>query len=132
MLLNLKSNLFADDSVLYRNIRNQNDQVILQNDLDTISSLAERWLMNLNINKCSVLSITLKRNSIFHDHNILGATLMRVTNHDYLGETISSDLNWLRHVTIRQAEPLVYLKNHIPLLTNCEIYCLQNACSPPT
>ena len=47
--------LFADDSVLYRNIHNQNDQVILQNDLDTISSLAEKWLMELNINKCSVL-----------------------------------------------------------------------------
>ena len=30
--------LFADDSVLYRNTRNQNDEVILQNDLDTISS----------------------------------------------------------------------------------------------
>ena len=28
--------LFADDSVLYINICNQNDQVILQNDLDTI------------------------------------------------------------------------------------------------
>ena len=92
-------NLFADDSVLYRNIRNQNDQVILQNDLDTISSWAEKWLMDLNINKCSVLSITLKHNSIFHDYNILGATPMRVTNHDYLGVTISSDLNWLRHVT---------------------------------
>ena len=91
--------LFADDSVLYRNIRNQNDQVILQNDLDTISSWAEKWLMELNINKCSVLSITLKRNSIFHDYNILGATHKRVTNHDYLGVTISSDLNWLRHVT---------------------------------
>ena len=24
---------------------------------------------------------------------------MRVTNHDYLGVAISSDLNWLRHVT---------------------------------
>ena len=91
--------LFADDGVLYRNIRNQNDQVILQNDLDTISSWAEKWLMELNINKCSVLSITLKRNSIFHDYNILGATLKRVTNHDYLGVTISSDLNWLRHAT---------------------------------
>ena len=56
---------FADDSVLYGNIRNQNDQVILQNDLDTISSLAEKWLMELNINKCSVISIALKRNSIF-------------------------------------------------------------------
>ena len=62
-------------------------------------SWAEKWLMELNINKWSVLSITLKRNSIFHDYNILGATLKRVTNHDYLGVTISSDLNWLKRVT---------------------------------
>ena len=59
---------------------------------------AEKWLMELNINKCYVLSITLKRNSIFHDYDILGAMPKRVTNHDYLGVTISSDLNWLRHV----------------------------------
>ena len=50
--------LFADDSVQYRNIRNQNDQVILQDDLDTISSWAEKWLLKLNINKCSVLYYT--------------------------------------------------------------------------
>ena len=35
-----KIKLSADDSVLYRNICNQNDQIILQNDLDTISSWA--------------------------------------------------------------------------------------------
>ena len=90
--------LFADDCVLHRNICNQNDQVILQNDLDKISSWAEKWLMELNINKCSVLHITLKHNSIFHDHNRLGTMLQRVTNHDYLGVTISSDLNRLSHV----------------------------------
>ena len=54
--------------------------------------------MELN-NKCSVLSITLKRNSIFHDYDILGAMPKRVTNHDYLGVTISIDLNWLWQVT---------------------------------
>ena len=53
--------------------------------------------MELNSNKCYILSITLKRNSIFHDYNILGTTLKRVANHDYLGVTMSSDLNWLRH-----------------------------------
>ena len=90
--------LFADDSVLYGNIRNKSDQVSLQNDLDTISSWTVKWLMELNINKCSVLSITLKRNSIFHDYDILGATHRRVTNHDYLGISISSDLNWLWQV----------------------------------
>ena len=52
--------LFADDSVLYGNIRNQNDQVILQNDLDTISSWAKKWLMELNIN--NVLSSLLHSN----------------------------------------------------------------------
>ena len=36
--------LFANDSVLYRNIHDQNDQVILQNDLDTISSWAEKMV----------------------------------------------------------------------------------------
>ena len=95
----ISNHLFADDCVLYRNIHNQNDQVILQNDLDTIFSWAEKWLMEVNINECSVLCITLKRNSIFHDYDILGAMLKRVTNHDYLGVTISSDLNWLGHVT---------------------------------
>ena len=54
--------LFAGDDALHRNIRNQNDQVILHNDQDTISSWADKWLMELNINKCSNLSITLKRN----------------------------------------------------------------------
>ena len=42
------------------------------------------------------LSISLKR--IFHDYNILGTTYQRAKNRDYLGVTISSDLNWLRHV----------------------------------
>ena len=54
--------LYADDSVLYRNIHSQNDQVILQNDLDTISSWAEKWLMELNIN--NVLSSLLHSNTI--------------------------------------------------------------------
>ena len=49
--INSQIKLFADDSVLYRNIRNQND-------LDTTSSWAEKWLMELNINKCSVLYYT--------------------------------------------------------------------------
>ena len=128
--------LFANDCVQHRNIRNQNDQVILQNDLDTISSWAEKWLMELNINKCSVLCITLKRNSIFHDYDILGAMLKRVTNHDYLGVTISTDLNWLGHVpkiSNKASRTLGLLKRTLsPLLTKREIYCLQNACSPPT
>ena len=67
--------------------------VILQNDLDTISPLAEKWLMALSANKCSELSITLKQYYGLHDYDMLGSTLKRVTNQDYLGVAISSDLN---------------------------------------
>ena len=44
------------------------------------------------------ITITLKRNSIFHDYDILGAIFKRVTNHNYSGVTISSDLCWLRYI----------------------------------
>ena len=95
------------------NICNQIDRPILQNDLDTISYWEEIWVMELNINKCTVLSITLKHNSSFHENNIIDTMPKRVTIHDYLGVTISSDLNWLRHAKkfpARLAEPLVYIK----------------------
>ena len=110
--------LFVGDSILYINIFNQNDQRFLQNCLNTISLWAKKWLIELNINKCSVLSITIKRHSIFHDHNILGTTLKRVTNHDYLGVTTSSDPSWLNHAKkfqTRLEEPLANLKEpHLP------------------
>ena len=59
----------------------------------------------------------------------------RVTNHDYPGVTISSDINWLGHVKkiiIRLAEPLAYFKEPHHPAHKMEIYCLQNACSPLT
>ena len=121
--------LFSDDSVLYINIRSQNDHEILQNDLDTISSWVETWLMEPNINKCSVLSITLKRISCFHDNYILGAKLKRVDNHDYLCLAISSDLNWLRHLTkISNMASRTHglLKRTLsPCSQKREIHCLQ-------
>ena len=93
-----KIKLFADDCVQYGNIYHQNDHLILQNDQGTISSLANRWLIELNICKCVVLFVTLKRNSSFYDHNIFDTTLTRVTNNDYLDGNVSSDPNGLIRV----------------------------------
>ena len=72
--------LFADDCVPYRNIRNQDDQVILQDDQDTISSWAEKWVMEQHINTCSVFPIALKHISSFHDYDTHGIMLKRITN----------------------------------------------------
>jgi len=98
---NINSNikLFADDSVVYREICSYNDHLLLQKDLDTLTTWAKTWLMDFNIKKCVLLPITLKRNPSHFKYSILGQTLDTVNKHDYLGVTISSDLKWTNHIS---------------------------------
>merc|ERR1711923_386122 len=50
--------LFADDCLLYREIKTREDQDMLQKDLDTLVKWAKKWGMEFNIKKCNILSIT--------------------------------------------------------------------------
>ena len=89
--------LFADDSIVYREIKTADDQQILQNDLNTLTEWSNKWLMSFNIKKCAVLTITPKRSPKTHQYTLLGEQLTRVQKHDYLGVTISHDLRWKDH-----------------------------------
>ena len=90
--------LFADDSIVYREINSPDDQVKLQQDLQTLANWSKTWLMDFNIKKCAILSITRKRNPSSFPYSIHGKLLSRVKQHDYLGVTIAHDLNWNSHV----------------------------------
>ena len=52
--------LFADECLLYRQIKNQNDHLILQNDLNELEKWAAKWGMRFNAKKCYILSIRQK------------------------------------------------------------------------
>jgi hypothetical protein len=97
--INSSIRLFADDSILYREICSPEDHVILQHDLNTLASWSQIWLMHFNISKCATLSITRKRKPSLHQYTILGQDLSRVDDHEYLGVTISHDLSWTKHCT---------------------------------
>ena len=56
--------LFADDCVLYREIRSQADAEILQNDLNKLVSWSHKWQMKFNIAKCHTLSAHRKKTPI--------------------------------------------------------------------
>ncbi|XP_072032845.1 uncharacterized protein [Amphiura filiformis] len=53
--------------------------------------------MQFNISKCAILSITKKRQPSNFQYNILGQPLVRADQHEYLGVTISHDLQWSDH-----------------------------------
>ena len=50
--------LFADDSVIYRNINSPNDAKLLHNDVFGLHEWAETWQIKVSIKKCKILRIT--------------------------------------------------------------------------
>ena len=56
--------LFADDTLLYLTVQNNNDAELLQHDLDMLCQWEATWLMEFHPDKCEVISVTKKKNQI--------------------------------------------------------------------
>ena len=91
--------LFADDCVLYREIKSQADVEALQRDLDKLIKWSKSWGMEFNIDKCYLLSITLaKKRKISSEYTMDGKKVKPVQSTKYLGVTINNQLKWDEHV----------------------------------
>jgi hypothetical protein len=92
--------LFADDSILYREINDPNgsDQAILQEDLNKVFKWADKWQMSFNASKCQALRITNKTKPMEHTYIVDGQHIDQTSNHKYLGVTITKKLEWKQHV----------------------------------
>ena len=64
--------LFADDCLIYRQIKTQKDHQILQNDLKELENWASKWGMRFNAKKYYILSIQQKSSHFYQlDNEIL-------------------------------------------------------------
>ena len=96
--INSNIRLFADDSILYREIQTPKDHDVLQTDLNKLSEWATKWQMNFNIAKCHLLRITQKRKTSHFTYTITNQPISQVESHPYLGITIDSKLSWSKHI----------------------------------
>ena len=53
--VNSKVRLFADDCLLYREIKNNQDQIDMQRDLDALMDWGSTWGMKFNAKKCNIM-----------------------------------------------------------------------------
>ena len=85
---------FADDckTIIYRPIRNNNDTIILQNDLNKIAELEFMWQMQFNIDKCFILREGRPKHKLLNLYTLHNQNLSETDSAKYLGVTITSDL----------------------------------------
>jgi hypothetical protein len=62
--VNSTARLFADDCLLYRHIKTNEDTTSLQDDLNNLQDWERDWQMHFNPDKCEVIRITTKRKII--------------------------------------------------------------------
>ena len=93
--------LFADDTKLYREIQNDHDKEVLQNDLNELMDWSVKWQLPFNIDKCKVLH--LGKNNPKHKYSIKSGTnnevlLQEVEEEKDLGIKFDSQLNFKQHI----------------------------------
>ena len=91
--------LFADDTSLYRTMVTDNDYLILNRDLQTISDWGKRWLVTFNASKTKYMLFSKSGGTA----NIIPLTfncmvLEKIHSHKHLGIIFSDDLSWKNHI----------------------------------
>ena len=109
--------LFADDCLLYRQIRSPEDCRILQDDLLKMEIWANTWKMVFNIDKCEVLQISLS-NSAPVNYCLYDNPLRIVNAAKYLGVLLDSKLNFNRHI-----ETICKKANGVLAFLKRNLYC---------
>ena len=90
--------MFADDLKIFRQISCSTDITNLQHDLDRLYSWSLAWRLCFNINKCSYISLTLKRKPINYNYHINNNVLNQVTVQKDIGVFIDSQLCFVPNV----------------------------------
>ncbi len=93
-----KCRLFADDTIVYRNITNADDASLLQRDLCALQIWEKKWGMSFNPSKCNTIHITRKKKPTITIYNLKDEPLEAVKVASYLGVQIADDLTWHNHI----------------------------------
>ena len=88
-----KIRLFAGDCVCYHEIKDKEDTLKLQRDIDRLGNWARKWGMRFQPVKCNMMQLTRKHsNKVQASYTVEGTVLENVDHFRCLGVTITFDL----------------------------------------
>ena len=69
-VVSFKVRLFADDCLIYRNIKNKEDQIVLQKDLNLLENWGNTWGMRFNAAKFNIMRVSRTRGHILLNYSL--------------------------------------------------------------
>ena len=88
--VNSKVRLFADDCILYREIKNNQNQIDMQRDLDALMDWGSTWGMKFNAKKCNIMRVSRSRKPLQHFYSLGNEILQEESDAKYLGIQITN------------------------------------------
>jgi hypothetical protein len=110
--------LFADDTIAYLTISNNNDVETLQKDLDKLGHWENEWCMKFHPDKFTVLKVTNKKKIIYAKYQLHGHTLESVASAKYLGLMFTNKLQRDQHInyiTSKANKTLGFLRRNLKI-----------------
>lgn len=100
---NVSIRLYADDSVIYKEIVSHDDHEELQRCLVAISEWCLNWGMQLNAEKTVLLRVTRKKSPSEFHYQLENRTVAEVCKYKYLGVTLTNKHG--KHIFQISAQP---------------------------
>ena len=94
--------MFADDTKLFREIKNEDDNAYLQQDLDKLSDWSEIWKLKFHPGKCSVLHLGKTNRKTPYALN--GQVLQASSSEKDLGVQIDDELRFDKHIQAKTSK----------------------------
>jgi len=88
--------LFADDCILYRIIKCENDSIALQHDLDLLSQWTTHWQMKFNVLKCVLIRCSRSHNMT--TTYMITFLISEMSIYINFGVLLYQSLSWSNHI----------------------------------
>ena len=79
-------------------VKNTNDCLKIQSDLNSLLKWSVKWKMSFNASKCKILSITRKKSLVNFNYTMNKETVERCYNIKDIGVEIDHKLDWSEHI----------------------------------
>ncbi len=94
--------MFADDTKVFRVIKDESDTEALQDDLNTLHNWSSTWLLKFHPQKCKYMRISRKKENEYQRYNFDSHVLEKVDHEKDIGITLDERLTFELHTAYKK------------------------------